>query len=529
MFKLFAGSCAITIILSACANIDSINRTTYLEDKQAKAIHLDAKQRLLIVNNIGRYCAEPAPDALSAFAASVGLGASAPGTGAASLSGANKSDVASIGLRTQSITLMRDALYRMCEAYGNRAIGEAQVVTLLNRSQDLTAVILAVEQLTGAVAASQVALTGSAGSSANAIALNSSKLLGEASKNEERALERLSAAKTAQGEAEQARAAAEQASANAKTTRDEARTNLGVAKAELDALTDVPLPEEAAARTAASNKIVDAKTKLAGAQAKLDGAEREVQRRETTRVRAAALVETKAEQVAIHQKDYDEAQKVTAEIAKTPNTASSATTATTGGSSRFGAVQRSKELSPAATQAVADAVKTMVTAVLEKDYVLDSCMSVITSNRLSESEIIAKQQIATKVYCEKLVEELVLKKAAEAEEKAQAAQTRKAIAVAAEAEAELRRAEAVNRYVELTKSQIATVELCVAPSGAYDRKRLLDLFDLANKEAGGVYIGKRRALEKAPTLETALTEIILSDGLRPLMNQAAKTASFCKG
>lgn len=58
---------------------------------------------------------------------------------------------------------MRDALNRMCEAYGNGAIGEAQVVTLLNRSQDLTAVIFAVEQLTGAVTANQFAVTGSSG------------------------------------------------------------------------------------------------------------------------------------------------------------------------------------------------------------------------------------------------------------------------------------------------------------------------------------------------------------------------------
>lgn len=81
---------------------------------------------------------------------------------------------------------MRDALYRMCEAYANGAISEAQVITPLNRSQDLTAVILAVEQLTDAVAASQAVLTGSSGASGFATALDNSKLFADASDHEAR-------------------------------------------------------------------------------------------------------------------------------------------------------------------------------------------------------------------------------------------------------------------------------------------------------------------------------------------------------
>ena len=105
---------------------------------------------------------------MSAYASALGLGISDPTKRAASLSNALGSSAASIGLRTQSITLMRDALYRMCEANANQAISGVSVEMILRRSQDLTAVIMAIEQLTGAVTANQAILSGSSGSSASA-------------------------------------------------------------------------------------------------------------------------------------------------------------------------------------------------------------------------------------------------------------------------------------------------------------------------------------------------------------------------
>src|SRR5262245_32856339 len=75
----------------ATANQTSIERRTVLPrpiDKgnypsDGVAIHLDAQQRLLLYKPDGRYCAEPSPDALASFAASLGVAASVPGTGAA--------------------------------------------------------------------------------------------------------------------------------------------------------------------------------------------------------------------------------------------------------------------------------------------------------------------------------------------------------------------------------------------------------------------------------------------------------------
>ena len=50
---------------------------------------------------------------------------------------------------------MRDAFYRICEASNNGNLNDLEVATLLRRSQDLTAVVLAVEQLTRGVSNGQ--------------------------------------------------------------------------------------------------------------------------------------------------------------------------------------------------------------------------------------------------------------------------------------------------------------------------------------------------------------------------------------
>jgi len=183
----FAG--LFTLSLGACANIMSIDRETPV-GKSGKIVHLDAKQRAIIskwpkVGKDGKYteflitCAEPSPDALSAFSASVGAGISAPDQDDARMVAALSNTVGSIGLRTQSIQLMRDALYRVCEAYYGRALNQRMVMQLHERYQDITVAILAIEQLTGAVVASQMILTGNTSANASAQLLNLQRTLDE--------------------------------------------------------------------------------------------------------------------------------------------------------------------------------------------------------------------------------------------------------------------------------------------------------------------------------------------------------------
>lgn len=199
-----------------CANYHSINRETSLPSKEdanysflhtsSKAVHLDIKQRVVISKDGGPsgddiVCAEPSPDALSAFASAAGGGANVQGYGNAAAALVLSEAASSVGLRTQSITLMRDALYRICEAYYNGQLTRADVKLLLTRTQDMTAAVVSIEQLTGAVVAQQAALGGSAASSATATMLANAEALAQARALEKKYTEELAAAKTAQDEA----------------------------------------------------------------------------------------------------------------------------------------------------------------------------------------------------------------------------------------------------------------------------------------------------------------------------------------
>ncbi len=165
---LSAMACATSLSITGCANLSTVDRST--EFGKGRAIHLDAPQRLTLTNADGWACAEPSPDALQAYASSIGLGYGALGKDSASVSQALSASSGSIGLRTQSITLMRDALYRICEMYFNKGISKEAAIQLLQRSQDMSMGILAIEQLTGAVVGQQVTInTNSAASAAAAI------------------------------------------------------------------------------------------------------------------------------------------------------------------------------------------------------------------------------------------------------------------------------------------------------------------------------------------------------------------------
>jgi len=183
--------------LSGCANIATLSRRTELpfeayEDKfgtkhtgnNGIAIHLDAKQRLVYAKQFGAICAEPSPDALSAVSSALSLAAKSKDGKTGTVSNSFTEAVANIGLRTQSIQLMRDALYRVCEAYYSRALNSAQLDELHKRYQDVLVGLLAIEQLTGAVAAKQAILTGAANSDVSLHLNNVKALLDIAIKDE---------------------------------------------------------------------------------------------------------------------------------------------------------------------------------------------------------------------------------------------------------------------------------------------------------------------------------------------------------
>lgn len=338
---LLAGS---FIGLAACANMNTIARTTELDSSggNGKVVHLDIQQRLLIVNSEGNFCAEPSPDALAAYAAAFGIGASSPASGTASAAASGQSSVASIGLRTQSITLMRDALFRMCEAYANGGLGPAQIATLLGRSQDLTAVVLAVEQLTGAVVAQQAMLNPAANADAAASALATAKMLQIAIDNEQRQQERLEEAQQNLSDAQQALREAETDLATARSNRDAVHANT--------------------ASTATQKQEAD----------------EDVNFNQRKRDRAAAQVTSAQTRVESRQKALDAARQAREAIQANQDAAVATASASTSSSGEFTSPAQRRVLSEKATEAIARSVEAMVKTVLAKDYSEDACMAMIT-------------------------------------------------------------------------------------------------------------------------------------------------------
>ena len=94
-------------------------------------ITLDASKRTILVNQSGRFCAEPAPDAMGAIFTHLAANLSGKGKGKgaieAELTGnidtTTSTSVFELFQRSQGVQLLRDGLYRLCEAHLNGAIG----------------------------------------------------------------------------------------------------------------------------------------------------------------------------------------------------------------------------------------------------------------------------------------------------------------------------------------------------------------------------------------------------------------------
>jgi len=145
------------------ANHASVFRDADLnqDSHKAHALLIDAQQRAILTSPVSHpsanngslvmYCAEPSPDALVALSSA--FAASASGSSAnAQLQGAMQQSMsenaAPLGRRSQSIHLLRDASYRLCEARKDGIISNGTFPVALNRLQDGMVTLLAIEQLT---------------------------------------------------------------------------------------------------------------------------------------------------------------------------------------------------------------------------------------------------------------------------------------------------------------------------------------------------------------------------------------------
>jgi len=163
--------------LAACANFtEAISIRKALDAGNANAYSVGAKQRMVMSNPqpfdpsdpgpAMRLCTEPSPDVFSALATSFSADASgsqkAADLGLAlKLAGGINEGAATIE-RTQTLNMLREAMYRTCERYMNGGIGPEALVVQAARDQRMAVSILAIEQLTGVARVQATALVGTA-------------------------------------------------------------------------------------------------------------------------------------------------------------------------------------------------------------------------------------------------------------------------------------------------------------------------------------------------------------------------------
>ena len=155
--------------IAACENWHSIYRTADLDG--GDSLITDAKQR--VVTNVADFrreghrivCAEPSPDVAQAIQAAVQASANVS-NGQTQVGGqfgyAVAAQVAQLGERLAAIQLLRDKMYRACEAYANGAMRQAGYISLIARIDKTMATMLSSEMAAGAFGRNQALLQGSA-------------------------------------------------------------------------------------------------------------------------------------------------------------------------------------------------------------------------------------------------------------------------------------------------------------------------------------------------------------------------------
>lgn len=166
-----------TMFLASCANFNSIHRKTDVNDTSS-AVSVDAKQRFLISSTLIErttdssgvatervypvVCAEPSPDAFSVYSAAIEANASKADQLTAALKATTSESGATIGIRSEAIQLLRDAMFRLCEAYAAGGLTSVEYAKMVSKYQKSMVTLIAISQLTGASAPSQLVLSNNA-------------------------------------------------------------------------------------------------------------------------------------------------------------------------------------------------------------------------------------------------------------------------------------------------------------------------------------------------------------------------------
>ena len=140
--------------------------TIYRKDTlgEINVLSVDARQRLVLQGNVGSdrvVCTEPSPDAISAQAVQLAASAAITNGGNqanAQLASGFSESVASIAMRTQTIQMLRDGYFRLCEARLNNLISKEEYRTTIAFVDEFIATVAAIEAIGGTVQTPPVAI-----------------------------------------------------------------------------------------------------------------------------------------------------------------------------------------------------------------------------------------------------------------------------------------------------------------------------------------------------------------------------------
>ena len=361
------------LALTGCANLDSIYRPIAVGSTQSpQAVTTDIKQRVIISSPRARrmegkgqdgatdviFCPEPSPESLSAYGNSAGISGNR-GTGAVGQAAIASAETAGfVGLRTQSIQLLREDKFAICLAYLNNGITSGEYYDLQRRSQNFTLGILAIEQLTGTIKADQVALGTTAGA-------------GGGSDDAEKESANLDAAKAEQNEATK--------------NFEKGRLDLEVARSEVKPLVD---------RVAAAEKTL-ANLPAGADEATKTNAQANVEKERTALATKRLEVARMEIDVAALQRSVSIADAKVAAAQSAMNLALSRVRATASGVAAF---NRSGGISTAVADHISNAAVTIVKAVLDESGRGEQCNAVLAALREGSAKVtneVAVRLVAT--------------------------------------------------------------------------------------------------------------------------------------
>ena len=391
--------------LGGCANLNSVHHqfgTPYVTGQaQGKAISVDVKQRFLemsldpaTVKADGAprvpswiMCAEPSPDALASYSGSFAGNAqlqlpteSGAKDIAAAMAAAFAEQAAAFGLRTQSITLLRDSAFRLCEGFMNKSLEPRQFEILHRRLQNVMVATLAIEQITGYARPTVTTIGSSASASAAGHAQQALKDLDKAQKDqsskEEAADSAHAATEKAKGEADKAKKNLDDAKTAATAAATQATKDAQSVVDAQTALNAIPATPPSDQRKAAESAVAKATATSTASDAAKTAADKKVT--ENTEAKATAdATATKASNAA------DVADKAVADSKANTKLAEEALEAARelaanaiGTTAQFNTPSAPAPVS----KEIADTVAYIVQLAVDRDYTKDTCLDYLVGH-----------------------------------------------------------------------------------------------------------------------------------------------------